>query len=59
MQKQSTYFRDLFAVTEAISKFGHYMVGQIFIIRADQEALKQLCQQTIHTLEQQRWLPKL
>lgn len=59
MQKQSAYVRELFAVTEAVSKFRHYLVGHKFIIRTDQESLKHLCQQTIQTPEQQRWLPKL
>lgn len=34
-------------------------MGHKFIIRTEQESLKHLCQQTIQTLEQQRWLPKL
>lgn len=44
MQKQSAYVRELFVVTEVVSKFIHYLVGYKFIIRADQEALKHLCQ---------------
>lgn len=59
MQKQSTYVRELYAVTEAVSKFWHYLFGHQFIIKTDQEALRHLCQQNIHTPEQQRWLPKL
>lgn len=59
MQKQSAYVRELFAVIDAVNKFRHYLVGHQFIIRTDQEALKHLCQQTIQTPEQQRWLPKL
>lgn len=52
MQKQSAYIRELYAVTEAVNKFRHYLIGQQFIIRTDQEALKHLCQQTIQTPEQ-------
>lgn len=59
MQKQSAYVREMFAVKETVSKFRHYLVGHKFIIRTDQEALKCMCQQTIHTPEQQKWLPKL
>lgn len=59
MQKQSAYVREIYAVTEAISKFKHDLVGQKFIIKTDQESLKHICQQTIQTPKQQRWLPKL
>lgn len=52
MQGQSTYVRKLFAVTEAITKFCHYLLGHQFTIHT-------ICQQTIQTPEQQRWLPKL
>lgn len=59
MQSQSAYVRELFAITEAVNKFRHYLFGQQFIIRIDQQALRHLCQQTIQTPKQQRWLPKL
>lgn len=35
------------------------MLGNCFIIKTYQEALKHLCQQIIQTPEQQHWLPKL
>lgn len=59
MQKQFSYVRELYVVTEAVNKFRHYLIGQQFIIKTDQEALKYLCSQTIQTPEKQRWLPKL
>lgn len=59
MQKQSAYVRELYAVTEVVGKFWHYLIGHKFIIKTDQEALKHLYQQTIQTPKQQRWLPKL
>lgn len=59
MQKKSAYVRELYVVTESVNKFRHYLLGHPFTIKTDQEALKHLCQQTIQTPEQQRWLPKL
>lgn len=59
MQQQSAYVRELYAVTKAVSKFRHYLLGHPFVIKTDQKALQHLCQQSIQTPEQQRWLPKL
>ena len=36
MQHQSAYVRELYAVTEAVQKFRHYLIGHRFIIRTDQ-----------------------
>jgi len=36
MQRQSTYTRELFVITEAIAKFRHYLLGKKFIIKSDQ-----------------------
>jgi hypothetical protein len=58
MQRQSAYVRELFAITEAMAKFPHYLLGHKFIIRTDQKSLKSLKDQTIKTPEQQRWLHK-
>ncbi|WVY91245.1 hypothetical protein V8G54_036759 [Vigna mungo] len=59
MQKQSTYTREFYAITEAIAKFRHYLLGHKFVIRTDQKGLKSLMEQAIHTPEQQKWLHKL
>ncbi|WVZ14709.1 hypothetical protein V8G54_012275 [Vigna mungo] len=59
MQKQSAYVRELYAITEALAKFRHYLLGHHFIIKTDQKSLKQLLDQTLQTPEQQQWLPKL
>jgi len=59
MQKQSAYSRESFAITEAISKFRHYLLGHKFIIQTDQKSLKTLTEQALQTPEQQSWLPKL
>lgn len=58
MQKQSAYVRELYAISEAISKFHHYLIGHQFIIRTDQKSLKSLTEQSIQTPEQQAWLHK-
>ena len=58
MQKQSVYVRELYAISEAISKFRHYLMGHQFIIRTNQKSLKSLTEQSIQTPEQQAWLHK-
>ncbi|GKD65754.1 ty3-gypsy retrotransposon protein, partial [Tanacetum coccineum] len=59
MQEASTYVRELFAITEAVAKFRHYLFGHYFIIRTDHHSLRHICDQTIQTPEQQALLPKL
>jgi len=59
MQKQSAYAREFYAITEAIGKFRHYLLGHKFIIRTDQKSLRSLTDQAIQTSEQQKWLHKL
>ena len=59
MQKQSAYAREFFAITEAIAKFRHYLLGHKFVIKTDQKSLKSLTDQVAHTPEQQNWLYKL
>ncbi|XP_019417272.1 PREDICTED: uncharacterized protein LOC109328313 [Lupinus angustifolius] len=38
MQAKSTYVRELYAITEAVAKFRHYLLGHKFIIRTDQKS---------------------
>lgn len=35
MQAQSAYIRELYALTEAVSKFRHYLMGHRFVIKID------------------------
>jgi hypothetical protein len=58
MQKRSAYTRELFAITEAIAKFRHYLLGHKFVIRTYQKSLRSLLDQSLQTPEQQAWLHK-
>ncbi|WVZ26157.1 hypothetical protein V8G54_004701 [Vigna mungo] len=58
MQHKSAYTREFYAITEAIAKFRHYLLGHKFIIRTDQKSLKSLMDQSLQTPEQQAWLHK-
>ena len=42
MQKQSTYARELYAISEAVAKFWHYLLGHKFIIKMDQKSIQNL-----------------
>ncbi|KAF7838882.1 Ty3/gypsy retrotransposon protein [Senna tora] len=59
MQQRSAYVREMFAITEAVAKFRHYLIGHFFTIRTDQKSLRHLTDQTVQTPEQEEWLPKL
>ncbi|WVZ24525.1 hypothetical protein V8G54_003069 [Vigna mungo] len=59
LQRQSAYVREFFAITEAVAKFRHYLLGHKFVIRTDQRSLKSLTEQAIQTPEQQKWIHKL
>jgi len=59
MQQKSAYIREFYAITEAIAKFRHYLIGKKFIIRTDQQSLRSLLNQSLHTQEQHKWLHKL
>ena len=58
LQQQSAYTREFYAITQAMAKFRHYLMGHQFIIKTDQKSLKDLLDQSLHTPEQQQWLPK-
>ncbi|XP_061361231.1 uncharacterized protein LOC133305112 [Gastrolobium bilobum] len=59
MQQQSTYIREMFAITSAVAKWRQYLLGSQFIIRTDHKSLHNLMSQTIQTPEQQQFLAKL
>lgn len=58
-QALSVYEREFLAVLMAVQKWKHYLQGQKFIIKTDQQALKHLLDQKIVTPVQQKWITKL
>lgn len=59
MQGQSTYTKELYAITEAVKKWRQYLLGRRFRIYTDHHSLKHILTQTIQTPEQQKWVTKL
>jgi len=55
----SVYDRELLAIVQAVTKWSQYLLGQRFVIRTDQKALKLLMEQKLHTNSQLLWLTKL
>lgn len=50
---------ELWAITDAVQKWRHYLWGNEFTIRTDHRSLKNLVAQIIQTLEQQFFFTKL
>nr|GEU68186.1 reverse transcriptase [Tanacetum cinerariifolium] len=59
MLANSTYIRELYAITEAIKKWRQYLLGRKFRVYTDHHSLKHLLTQTVQTPEQHKWLTKL
>ena len=59
LQRSSTYERELHAITAAVCKWRHYLLGHPFVILTDHQSLKELLTQIIQTPEQQTHLSKL
>ncbi|KAF7806156.1 Ty3/gypsy retrotransposon protein [Senna tora] len=59
MTKASTYVRELYAITQAVMKWRHYLLGKKFLIKTDHKSLKELMHQVIQTPDQQFYLSKL
>lgn len=55
----SAYVRELYAVTQAVMKWRHYLLGRKFIIQTGHRSLRELVRQVIQTPEQQFYLAKL
>lgn len=46
-QKASTYAKELWAITDSVRKWRHYLLGGTFVIRTDHHSLKNLLEQTL------------
>lgn len=55
----SIYERELLALIFAVTNWSHYFLGQHFIVKTDQEALKYLLEQKLLIDSQIRYLAKL
>jgi len=55
----SMYEKELLALVMVVRKWMHYLSGQTFVVRTDQQALKYLLKQRIGTPAQQKWVFKL
>ncbi|GKD53162.1 ty3-gypsy retrotransposon protein [Tanacetum coccineum] len=59
MQSSSTYIRELYAITEAVKKWRHYLLGRKFHVFTDQRSLKHLLTQVVQSPEQYKWATTL
>lgn len=55
----STYEKELLALVLTIKKLRPYVLGQVFIVKTDQQSLKFLLEQKVGTPAQQKWISKL
>lgn len=55
----SAYVHELFAITQAVRKWRHYLLGRKFFIHIDHRSLRELIYQVVQTPEQQFYLAKL
>ena len=59
LRGSSTYIRELAAITMAVKKWRHYLLGHPFVILTDHRNLRDLMTQAVQTPEQHRYLVRL
>lgn len=59
LQRSSKYICELHAITTAVHKWRHYLLGHPFVILIDHQSLRDLMSQVKQTPEQQIYLAKL
>lgn len=59
LSSTSIYVKKMYAITQVMDKWRHYLLGSHFLIKIDHKSLKNLLTQTIQTPEQQIFLCKL
>lgn len=58
-QNKSVYERELMAIVLAVKRWRPYLLGQRFIVRTDQKALKFLLEQRVVQPQYKKWLSKV
>ncbi|KAL1356594.1 hypothetical protein AAHE18_05G195900 [Arachis hypogaea] len=53
------YVRELYAITQTVAKWRHYLLGRRFVIKTDHQGLRELMKQVVLTPDQQYYLTKL
>lgn len=59
MAVASAYLRELYAITQSVRKWCHYLLGRYFVIKSNHRGLRELMTQVAQTQEQQFYLTKL
>ena len=59
LRASSTYIREHVAITTAVKKWRHYLLGHPFVILTDHQSLRDLMTQAVQTPEQHRYLIQL